>query len=116
MTGKFNGDALAEALYELECDEIDGDVEAPTGWFGIIRTDDAVRAAIGDLFLDLDTGADEAVPAAFLVTEDNYGFFDAASYATVEEAEAVYARLVEEYAAWATSEEGDEASIVAPRA
>lgn len=115
MPGKFNDDAIAEALYELECDESDGEVEAPTGWFGIIRTDDTVRAAIGDLYLDLDTGEDAPVPAAFLVAEDNYGFFEATSYDTVAEAEAAYARLSEEYAEWATSEEGDEASIFAPR-
>lgn len=85
MVGKF-GSSQAEYLYELSldgCGVVSGDVESPTGWFGLF---------------DVDGGG--VLPGAWLLFEDSQGFVDAEYFGSVTEAQRVFDGLDAEYGAW----------------
>lgn len=90
--------SIPEDLYE----DTDGNVEAPTGWFGFLVVDDAFRDAYG-----AETG--DFVPASvqdgvYLVTVDNNGLVWAEQAPTVDATLENYREKIREYSKWDADE------------
>lgn len=95
----------------------DGEVEASTGWFGLLRIDDAFRyhwaqvVVGGGTYPGRDPMPESIEDGLYLVTIDNNGLVWA-NQAPVEDAtRANYQELIQQYADWLTSDEDDESNV-----
>ena len=107
MTDKsttMESDAFFKSIPDDWYEATDGNVEAPTGWFGLLVIDDSFRDAYGK-----ETG--NFVPASvengtYLVTVDNNGIIWAEQAPIPEATKANYGDKVREYQRWSADEEG----------
>lgn len=102
----MESDSFFKSLTPDDYIDTDGNVEAPTGWFGLLCIDDAFRDAYGK-----DTG--NFVPASvhdgvYIVSIDNNGLVWAEQAPTVEATVANYNQMQHQYAEWYNDENGED--------
>ena len=94
---------IVNALHAMECDEADGEVESPMGWFGYLYNDPRDNESLADNYAEIlederVTVAD--VTGAWVLYCDNYGNRDAVLYTTRRDARVAFDGLVAEYNEW----------------
>lgn len=102
MTGKFDS-ARDEALYQMTLEgwanQLDGNVEAPTGWFALIVNEPADMLEIMQGF-DFNESLREPLTGYFILIENDQGFVTVESFDNELAAAAQYTALLTEANEW----------------
>jgi hypothetical protein len=100
------------ALDPMFADEVSGNSEAPTGYFGMMVIDNLADAQgvisyVLGLGIEIEGAHARDMLGNFLVTKDDQGFLYVESYDTQELLEEAYTERLDAYEAWVDAEEVD---------